>query len=379
MRFLIYLLMLLTLLCFSALYVVAPWLDLQFGVERKVAAQDFHGARQLCAHALALKPSLFYAWANERLGEVSLAAAEAELRKPAPGFSAAQDWLAALVKREGDPTGSEGRAAHMLKELPGLHYNYARQMLQRGEYEHALSEFGEIGRLYPDDPVQQRLRTEAHIAEVETARALNDSGDPEAAINRLAGLEYATHLPPVMVQKAQSAVPELAERAIRGRIRQGNVGHAFELMESLRSRFDDPEVSNGLSDVRARIDLELFNVALESGVRGKAAAQSARPDGPDRAIVRIRNGADSPMKLIYVGPQRVEVDLPAHGERTFELVPGRYLSGAYWPASREIRPIRREEVIREGMYSKTFEVSPQPLGGALPSGLVTLQPTVPRL
>jgi tetratricopeptide (TPR) repeat protein len=371
MRLIIVCLLLFMLPCFSIMYVVSPWLDVEYGVERKLRAKDFHQAQQVCEQVLALRPALLRARANARLGEIAVTAAEAELQKPVPDFSAAQAWLVALLKRNGGLTGSEDRAAHLLKELPNKHYNYARQMFQSGDYEHALHEFEEIGRIYPNDPVQERLKTEAHIAEVETARALNKIGDPEAALDRLAKLRFATHLPPVMVQDALRDVPELAERAIRGHIRQGNVTTAFTLMEELNSRFTDPELVIRLADIWARIDLDLFNVALATGLRGKAPQTPARPvsaDRSERAVVRLKNETGEPMILVYVGPQRVEVELPAYGERTFELMPGRYLTGVCWPTKSGIRPSRHEEVLQVGLHTKVFELSPQPLGSALASG-----------
>jgi hypothetical protein len=362
-------LLLLALGVFSIVHVCQPILALHFGVNSSLDKKDFYQASQQCKRILALKPSLFEEEAASRIGDIAIAAAESELQKPDPDFSLASDWLSELIKRDGPSTCSEERARHLLKRIPELHYAHAHQLFLHNDYDRALAEFGEIQRLYEGDPIQSRIKTEAYTTEVEAAVAQSKSGDPEAALDRFAKLSQATHLPPVMVARALAAVPGLAEQAIRARIGRGEFAYAFDFMERMDSRFAEPETTARLKELRAKIDLELFGKTLDSGPYIEAAHQ--KPTEPpfhnddEKAVLVVRNDTISPMRLIYVGPRRAEIEVPLHGERRIALAPGHYLAAVYWPTNHNLRAKREECVLNAGVYEKFFGMALERMGGLL--------------
>jgi tetratricopeptide (TPR) repeat protein len=361
MKTIFVLLLIVSAALFGALYVIDPAWTLLVRVPGLMQDKQFHEAKQQCERVLNLKPSLFAQTANDKVGAVHLAAAQAEIEKH--NFSAAQDWLTGLLNRTGAPTGSEAKAGHLLKELPGLHYQQAHALLLQKEYEPALAEYQEIERLYKDDPVLDRARPEACIAEVEAAKKLDDGGDPEAALDRLSRLPQSWRLPPWMVTKALYAVPDLSERAIRGCVNRGDFEAAFALMQNLAERFPDPEITPRLKDVIARFDLELFQVALEAPERQRKAAGSpaaaAAVAEDEKVVLHVKNETQFPLRLVYVGPQRVEISLPAQATREVTLAPGRYLAGVYWP-DRKFRPSRQQVTFQAGQsVEKLFRLAPQ--------------------
>jgi len=357
----------LLLICIAALflanYVIEPSYTLLARVPAQLREKQFHEARHECERILKLRPSLFAETANNKLGVAHLTAAQSEMEKN--NYSAAQDWLTGLLDRSGAPTGSEDRARQLLKELPRLHYRRAHELFLAKDYETALVEYQQIERLYKSDPILDHAKHEFFAAEIESARAMNASADPETALDRLNRLSQSPRLPPLMVTRALQDVPDLSERAIRGRINRHEFDAAFALMENLPERFPDPEIAPRLREVIARFDLELFNVALEAPDRQRKASDSAPAAtsvaGDEKVIFRARNETGYPLRLVYAdSQQRVEIAVPAHATREVALAPGRYLAGVYWPGERRFRPKREQMTFRAGeSVEKIFRLAPR--------------------
>jgi tetratricopeptide (TPR) repeat protein len=346
------LLLFVSITVFTTLYVAEPAWTLLVRVPAQIEAKQFHDAKHQCERVLALKPSFLAETANTQIGATHLAAAADEIAKQ--NFSAAQDWLNGLLQRAGEPTGSETEAGHLLKELPALHYKQAHALWLAKDFEPALIEYEEMERLYKNDPILMRVRPEACLATVELAKQLNEAGDPEAALDRLSRLQVP-HLPPHMVKAAWQDVPDWGEKAIQGRLDRSEYDRAFALMEAMDDRFPgDPELAFRLKDLRARFDLKLFHVALEDPTRQRKDAASranAKVAEEEMATLNLQNESSHPVRFLCVGPQRVEITVPANSTHQVELAPGRYLMGAYSPETRKIRPKRWQKIFRAGEAS----------------------------